>query len=127
VGIARTEDNVSVADDTYAAHTLRCNTQSIGVAVCCMANAIERPFRAGTAPMTSGQWDLLAQVAAELARRYNIPVTRSTILGHGEVQELLNIPQKQKWDPMVLPWDSSIPKRDVGDLFRAKVSAFLDG
>jgi hypothetical protein len=32
----------------YAAHTLNCNTGSIGVSLCCMAGAIESPFNRGS-------------------------------------------------------------------------------
>src|SRR5690606_21014224 len=35
----------------YAAHTLNCNTDSIGVSLCCMAGASETPFDAGKYPM----------------------------------------------------------------------------
>jgi hypothetical protein len=119
------DDNVNTRDDNYAAHTLRCNTGSIGISVCCMANAIEAPFNGGPCPMTREQWDLLAQVAAQLAKRYGINVTSKTILGHGEVQEELGIAQKQKWDPMVLPWDPTIAKREVGKRFRERVSELL--
>jgi N-acetyl-anhydromuramyl-L-alanine amidase AmpD len=119
------DDNVNTGDDDYAAHTRRCNTGSIGISVCCMANANEAPFRAGPCPMTRQQWEFLAQVAAQLAKRYNIPVTPKTVLGHGEVQQILGIPQLQKWDPMVLPWDTSVSKQDVGNRFRARVSQLL--
>ncbi len=37
-------DNVSTADDDYAAHTRGCNTWSIGGSLACMAGAIESPF-----------------------------------------------------------------------------------
>jgi N-acetyl-anhydromuramyl-L-alanine amidase AmpD len=115
-------DNVSTADEIYAHHTKGCNTKSIGITVCCMANAVERPFNAGLCPMTEQQWELLAEVAAELARRYRIPVTPQTILGHGEVERILNIDQNGKWDPMVLPWNPTMSKVEVGKLFREQVS-----
>ena len=91
---------MNTGDDDYAAHTLKCNSEAIGIGVCCMANAQELPFKPGPCPMTPLQWDVMAQVAAQLAKRYGIKVSRTTVLGHGEVQDLLNIPQKQKWDPV---------------------------
>jgi hypothetical protein len=118
-------DNVDTRDDDYAAHTRLCNTGSIGISVCCMANAIEAPFNGGPCPMTKQQWEALAQVAAQLAKRYGIKVTSKTILGHGEVQAELAKPQKQKWDPMILPWEPTISKKDVGNRFRARVSELL--
>ena len=75
--------------------------------------------------MTKQQWEALAQVAAQLAKRYGIKVTSKTILGHGEVQAELAKPQKQKWDPMILPWEPAISKKDVGNRFRARVSELL--
>ncbi|MFL1873922.1 N-acetylmuramoyl-L-alanine amidase [Hansschlegelia beijingensis] len=60
----------------YAAHTLNCNTGSIGVSLCCMAGAVESPFKAGSAPMTREQWDELPHVLAALCRRYGIPGRR---------------------------------------------------
>src|SRR4051812_40363875 len=44
--------NQPPAREPRASHTLNCNTGSIGVAVCCMAGAVERPFSAGPFPMT---------------------------------------------------------------------------
>lgn len=119
------DDNVSTGDDDYAAHTLHLNAKSIGISVCCMANAQESPFRPGPFPMKKTQWQTMAAVAAELADFYGIPVTRQTILGHGEVQRILGVQQKGKWDPMVLPWDTSITKAQAGDLFRAEVARLM--
>lgn len=119
--------NVSTQDRTYAAHTKGLNTGSIGVSVCCMAGAVERPFNAGRYPMTKKQWDTMAQVVAELCDFYDIPVDPKTVLGHGEVQGTLGKQQNGKWDPMVLPWDSSLTKQKVGDAFRVKVKSLLTG
>jgi hypothetical protein len=119
------DDNLFTGDDDYAAHTRRFNTKAIGVAVCCMANAEERPFKPGPAPMLEQQWNTMAQVAAELAKFYNIPVTERNILGHGEVERVHGVKQKGKWDPMVLPWNTNLTKKQVGDAFRAKVASLV--
>jgi N-acetyl-anhydromuramyl-L-alanine amidase AmpD len=111
------------ASGPRASHTLNCNTQSIGVAVCCMSGARESPFDAGPFPMTERQWAVLAQVAAELCERYAIPVTSETVLAHGEVQANLHIKQKGKWDPLVLPWSVTLRRTDVMEKFRATVRA----
>ncbi len=68
-------DNVSTADGVYAAHTAKCNTGSIGVAVCAMGGAVREPFHAGPYPMTLEQWNIMARVVAELCQFYQIPVT----------------------------------------------------
>jgi hypothetical protein len=126
-------NEVVVPGGNYAAHTLGCNTRSIGISACCMLGAQEgttgRPLRAGSNPMKQTQWEKLALVAADLCEHYDIPVTRETVLGHGEVQKNLGIPQRQKWDPMALPWDTNFQKpanyAAVGDMFRARVRAAL--
>ncbi len=120
-------DNVSTGDDNYAAHTQGANTGSVGVACCCMAGCKESPFGPGSQPMKQSQWDVMIQVVAELCRFYKIPVTPTTVLGHGEVQKNLGIKQKGKWDPMVWPWDTSKTRAQVGAALREQVSAALGG
>ena len=117
-------DNVNTADDDYAAHTRGCNTGSIGVSMACMAGAIESPFSAGKFPMTEGQWYKAAEVVAQLANFYGIPVTDKTILSHAEVQKNLGIQQAGKWDVARLPFDpSTVGAKACGDKFRAMVKA----
>jgi N-acetyl-anhydromuramyl-L-alanine amidase AmpD len=118
-------DNVRTTGGPYAAHTRACNQFSIGVAVCCMARAQERPFRPGLAPMTELQFERMAELVAELCLRYRIPVTPKTVLGHGEVQTNLGIAQSGKWDPLVLPWKPTMPKADVARHFRALVQSAI--
>ncbi|TCR60927.1 peptidoglycan-binding protein [Bosea sp. BK604] len=110
----------------YAAHTLNCNTGSIGVSLCCMAGAVEKPFKPGSAPMTKVQWDAVPAVVADLCRRYGIPVTPKTVLSHAEVQANLGIKQKGKWDIARLAFDPSIVGAAAcGDLLRRQVQAVL--
>jgi hypothetical protein len=118
-------DNSNVADNDYAAHTLNANTESIGVACCCMVGCQESPFKPGKQPMKKSQWDTMVQVVAELCQFYGIPVTPQTVLGHGEVQVNLGIRQKGKWDPMVWPWDTSKTRKQVGAALREQVSSAL--
>lgn len=117
--------NAKPAREPRASHTRNLNTGSIGVSVCCMKDAIERPFSAGPFPMTLTQWQVAAEVVAELCARYNIPVTQRSVLAHGEVQAVLGIPQLQKWDPLVLPWTPNIPRQQVMDQFRAAARQHL--
>jgi len=110
----------------YAAHTLNCNTGSIGVSLCCMAGAVESPFNAGSAPMTRTQWEALPAVLADLCRRYSIPVTPKTVLSHAEVQGTLGIVQRGKWDISRLAFDPSVfGAAACGDLFRAATLKLL--
>jgi peptidoglycan hydrolase-like protein with peptidoglycan-binding domain len=118
-------DNLSTSDGNYAAHTLGTNTGSIGVACCCMVGCQESPFKPGSQPMKKSQWDAMVQVVAELCQFYGIPVTPTTVLGHGEVQANLGIKQKGKWDPMVWPWDTVKTRKQVGAGLREQVSSVL--
>lgn len=110
----------------YAAHTLGCNTDSIGVSMAGMLNAVEFPFNPGPQPITEVQWKAAAKLVADLARQYHIPITRETILSHAEVQGTLGIKQRQKWDITRLPWAPGIVgARVCGDIFRGLVSNAL--
>lgn len=126
-GIPTIDKNVaSGAKAGYAAHTLNCNTGSIGVSMCCMANAVEQPFKAGNAPMTKAQWDAMVKGVAQLCVRYGIPVTRETVLSHAEVQGTLGIKQRQKWDISRLAFDRSVVGATAcGNLLRQQVAALL--
>lgn len=113
--------NQSPVRTGYAAHTLSCNSGSIGVSLCCMAGAREAPFNAGTAPMTKAQWDKLPHVLAALCERYNIAVTPKTVLSHAEVETNLGIKQKGKWDIAKLAFDPSVSgAKACGDIFRKR-------
>jgi N-acetyl-anhydromuramyl-L-alanine amidase AmpD len=110
----------------YAAHTLNANTGAIGVSLCCMMNAVESPFSSGPAPMTREQWNMLPRVLADLCRRYGVLVTPKTVLSHAEVQGMLGIKQRGKWDIARLSFDPSvIGARACGDLFRAATAKLL--
>lgn len=117
--------NDDARDGVYAAHTRGKNTRSIGVAVCCMFDAKERPFVAGRFPMTEVQWRRMAEVVAQLCQRYRIAVTPETVLAHGEVEPILGVKQRAKWDPLVLPWASDLERREVGERFRRQVLASI--
>lgn len=110
----------------YAAHTKGCNSGSIGVSLCGMANAKESPFDAGKKPITKTQWETLPGVVADLCRRYGIPVGPKTVLSHAEVQDTLKIQQNGKWDIARLPFDPSlVGAHAIGDSLRAAVAKLL--
>lgn len=119
-------NNAPGASGTPASHTLNLNTGSIGVSLCCMVGAKERPFDAGRAPMTIEQWRAAAGAIAELCRRYKIPVTPQTVLSHAEVQGTLGVKQRAKWDVTRLAFDPSISgAKACGDAMRVMVQANL--
>lgn len=110
----------------YAAHTKDCNTGSIGLSVCAMVGAIETPYNAGKCPMKESQIHVLAQITAQLCKRYKIPVSRTTTLSHAEVQPTLGIKQRGKWDYSRLPHKPDlVGPLAVGDEIRRLVTAYM--
>jgi N-acetyl-anhydromuramyl-L-alanine amidase AmpD len=127
-GTLKPEDNISASDGRYAAHTRGCNTGAIGIAMCGMMGAVERPFNAGKAPMQAKQVDAFCRLAADLCRRYGIPVTRQTVLTHAEVQPTLGIAQAGKWDICWLPGMAGPGDPiTVADRLRAEISKLVKG
>jgi len=129
-GTVRRGDHPISANDrpvsgAYAPHTRSKNTGSIGVAVCAMAGARQRPFDPGRYPMGREQWRRMAAVVAQLCHRYGIRVTPETVLGHGEVEHRLGVPQRAKWDPLALPWRPDLDLHAAGEAFRDEVRALL--
>lgn len=120
------KNDASGARAGYAAHTLNCNTGSIGFSLCCMTGAFENPFSPGPAPMTQAQWDAMCRGVAQICTHYGIPVTERTVLTHAEVQGTLNIRQRGKWDITRIAF---LPKvvgaRACGDLLRRQVASHL--
>ena len=91
-----------------------------------MLGAREAPFDAGSQRINEAQIEALAQLVANLCRRYGIPVTRATVLTHAEVQPTLGVRQRGKWDITWLP--SSVRGQFyywymVKDVFSRKVVA----
>lgn len=120
------EANLSTKDGEYAAHTRNCNTGAIGVAVAAMAGAREHPFTAGRFPVTPAQIDAMTTLCAQLCRAFSIPVTRTTVLTHAEVQPTLGIVQRGKWDITWLPGMQGVEAPvAVGDRLRGLIKAKL--
>lgn len=118
--------NEAPARPGHAAHTRNANSGAIGIAMCGMHGAQERPFDPGRHPLTKVQWDTMVRAVAILAGRYGIPITDRTVLTHAEVQPNLGIAQRAKWDVGKLPFDHkyNTPKK-VGDRLRREVKARL--
>lgn len=119
-------DNVFTGDDDYAAHTRRCNTGSIGLALCGMGDARERPFKPGPYPLTRQQWNKGIIAAANLCRRYRIEPNPKTLLMHCEVERVFGIDQTGRWDISRLVFDRNIwSDMTPGDEMRARVKILL--
>lgn len=123
-GKHRPEANLDCTDGQYAAHTRRCNTGSIGIALCGMHEAVERPFDPGKYPINHRQIDALAELCADLCETYSIPLTPRTVLTHAEVQPTLGIRQRGKWDITWLP-GARAPMKPVnaGNILRERIAS----
>jgi hypothetical protein len=105
----------------YAAHTYRCNTDSIGLSVACMAGA-QPNGKHGRYPMTESQFLAMAKHAAILCDFYNINVGPQTVLWHAEVSKNLGIAQKGKWDATELSFEPNVKGAGpCGDFLRRAV------
>lgn len=116
------EANIRPLRGAYAAHTLNCNTGSVGIGLCGMVGAVEKPFSAGSAPLTVLQVEAACALARSLCRKYGISVSRETVLTHAEVQPTLGIRQRGKWDICWLPGMESVGDPvQIGDRLREKI------
>lgn len=109
-------------------HTLNANGGAIGLSMCAMAGAVERPFSAGAYPVTPAQIGALARETARLCIAYDIPVSRWSTLSHAEIQPSLGIKQRNKWDVcwlpgMAAPADPITVGDRIRDLVRAEIIA----
>lgn len=109
----------------YAAHTLNCNTDSIGISLCGMGGATEVPFSPGKWPIQPKQISTLAELSRLLGIKYGIPVTRKRMLSHAEVQPTLGIKQRAKWDWSILPGPVSSLRGavNIGDWIRNQIAS----
>jgi hypothetical protein len=102
-GRFRPEANASPLGSDYAAHTRGCNSDAIGFAFCGMFGARERPFMTGDFPLRWEQVRAGCWYVRQLCERYDIPITRETVLTHAEVEKTLGVRQRGKWDITWLP------------------------
>lgn len=127
-GNFKPESNIRPVRGGYAAHTLNLNTGSVGISLCAMAGARERPFNAGRFPVTKAQVSSLVKEVARLCKQYGIPVTRETVLSHAEVQPTLGVKQRNKWDFMgpSIPGINATGAVAIGDELREMVRKELE-
>lgn len=125
-GVYPVSANAAPIKGKYAAHTLNCNSDSIGVSMACMAGAVEGKTN-GKYPMTEKQFEAMCKLCADLCKSYNIAVKPETVLSHAEIQTTLKIKQRGKWDFTVLPFQPMLKgHRPCGDYARARVQYYLD-
>lgn len=118
------EANIAPKKGKYAAHTLNCNSGSIGMSCAAMAGAVENKTN-GKFPLNERQFEAMCKGIARECEKYDIPVTRETVLSHAEVQPTLGIKQRGKWDIAVLPWNGIKGPIACGDYMRNRVLHYM--
>jgi hypothetical protein len=102
----------------YAAHTARLNSDNLGVAVCGMFKAKQKPFDVGSHPILPHQIEAMTKLVAEQSEAYGIAVTDETIFTHAESPTNNN----GKWDIRWLPGMTKVgDAKEVGDKLRDMV------
>lgn len=103
-------------------HTRNANTGRIGMSVAGMYGASGWPMNWGEHAVTWAGIDAMLERSALYATEFDIPVTKWSMLSHAEVEEVLGIKQKGKWDFMVLPgYTKPINAVEVGNILRARL------
>lgn len=100
-------------------HTLNANGGAIGLGVCGMAGATERPWSAGPYAIRPIQIAALVRETARMCHEFDLPVSRWSTLSHAEIQPTLGIRQRGKIDFIWLPGFAG-PKDPIstGDVLR---------
>ena len=120
------EANKSPLDPAiYVRHSGGFNSDNIGIGLCGMVGAQESPFVPGPHPVSMGQFDKGAEVAAEMCDIYEIPVKEGRVQLHSEILPFYGR-GKYKWDVnWVEGMIGPIAPDLMGHSFRLKVSEHL--
>lgn len=113
-GVYKPEDNENCNDGKYAAHTLRGNTGSIGIAAACNYG-FNLNSKVSKYPFTIKQFNSICQMTASLCKFYHIKT--SEIYTHYGFDKSHNIKQG-KVDITYLPWKPELNPDQVQNYFR---------
>lgn len=104
-------------------HTRNSNTGRIGMSVAGMHRAQGWPKLVwGNHPITWEGIDAMLERSAMYGRKFDIPVTKWSMLSHAEVEATLGIKQNNKWDYMVVPgYEKPVNAVEVGDILRNRL------
>ena len=119
------EVNRSPLKSDYLQHCGGMNSDNIGVSICGMKDAREKPFEHGSYPITTKAYMSAIVLVANLCDTYRIKVSRNTVFLHSEVLPFFGR-GVYKWDVNWVPGMSAPGKPlDMGNAFRAAVSKEL--
>ena len=124
-GKFKPEANEICRTGMYAAHTGGGNTGSIGVALCGMFGFKNKKI-IGNFPITKIQFESAMQLCSVIAKKYNIPIKKETVLTHYEFGKLHpNTTSAGKIDIIYLPPYSWVQQDEIGDFIRTKIKWYL--
>lgn len=124
-GTHKISDNVNCKDGVYAQHCANGNTGTIGIAFLAMAG-YNNQTRFSKAPITEKQCEALCEKCAELALKYNIEVTPSTVYTHAEYDSSPSGAHEGKIDIIYLPFNRLYGKDKVGNYLRNKIQWYKE-
>lgn len=120
-GKYKPEDNEICKIGKYAAHTGGGNTESIGVAICAMADFKDKNHT-GKYPILKKQFESTMKLCAQLSKKYSIDITSETVMTHYEFG--INNPKTTsagKIDIIYIPAFPWVSKDEIGSFIRAKI------
>lgn len=120
-GIFKPEDNENCNDGKYAAHTLKGNTGSIGVAACCNMK-FSLSTKSSPYPLTLTQFNSICRLCASMCKKYKISV--DNIFTHYGFDLAHNIKQG-KIDITYLPFKPNLNPIQVQNYFRSEIQKLL--
>lgn len=124
-GKYKPEDNLNCNDGKYAQHCGGGNTGSIGIAMCGMYG-FKNKSNVGQYPLTAKQCERCFKLIAELSKKYNIPISKQTVLTHFEFGLLHpNTTSAGKIDITYLPPYSFLTAGKIGNFIRDKARWYL--
>ncbi len=124
-GKYKPEDNENCSDSEYARHTGGGNTGAIGISFCGMYN-FRNSNSIGNYPLTQIQLEAGFNLCAKLCKKYNIPITKDTVMTHYEFGKTHpKTTSYGKIDIVYLPPYSWVAKDDIGAFIRSKVRWYL--
>lgn len=121
-GKYKPEDNINCGDGKYAQHTGGGNTGAIGISMCGMYNFKSRTA-VGPYPLTNVQCERCFKLIAELAKKYNIPITATNIMTHYEFGKTHpKTTSAGKVDIVYLSPYPQVKQEEVGNFIRSKAN-----
>lgn len=124
-GKFKPEDNLVCNQGTYAAHTGGGNTGSIGVSLCAMAG-FKSKSDCGKYPITAVQFEAAMKLCADLAIKYNIDITPTSVMTHYEFGvKNPKTTSAGKIDIIHIPPYSWVEKNDAGSFIRSKIKWYI--